>query len=171
MFFQTVWFPTFCRMLNISIGIKSLTQVVKIANADISGVTRISLNGTPKSLLAIIPGVYLYTNNQKLHSDNSNSKNCTRHRCKCSFIEILPQGEHAASEKQTNLLASPRIKFDAELQRNVAEFPLQGLQMFLNLKPEVHSIEKLHLIQCISSIRPSIHNAGNFAVWKSQIPL
>jgi hypothetical protein len=106
-----------------------------------------------------------------LNSDNWSSKNCTKHRCKCSFIEKGSQEECVDSKEKVELLVNPVIEFDVELQRNDVEFSFPDLQIFPALKPEVLSFEELHFIYFLSYIRPRTHNEGDFAIWKSQIPL
>jgi hypothetical protein len=69
------------------------------------------------------------------------------------------------------LLTDPGIDFDAELQQNDEELSPQYPKILPELSPEVISIEELHLIHFLSSIRPRTQNAGNFDTWKSQIPL
>jgi hypothetical protein len=75
------------------------------------------------------------------------------------------------SKEMAELLVNPVIEFDVELQRNAVEFSFPDLQIFPALKPEVLSFEELHFIYFLSYIRPRTHNEGDFAIWKSQIPL
>jgi hypothetical protein len=72
-------------------------------------------------------------------------------------------------KEKIDLLVNPVIEFDVELHRNAAEFP--DLQIFPALKPEILSFDELHFIYFLSYIRPRTHNKGDFAIWKSQIPL
>jgi hypothetical protein len=104
-------------------------------------------------------------------SNSWSSKNCTKHRCKCSFIEKISHEEFADSKEKVELLVNPVIEFNVELQRNTAEFSFPDLQIFPALKPEVLSVEELQFIYFLSYIRPRTHNEGDFAIWKSQIPL
>jgi hypothetical protein len=162
----------FCSLQNTYhlIGIKSLAMVVKIANADISVVTRISLNGMQKVFLVILPRFVLYANNQRSNSDDSNSKNCTRYRCTCPFVPLSLE-ERAACQENAELLTDPGNNIDAELQQNGEKLSLQDQQILPALSFEAPSIEELHLIHFLSSMRPRTQNAGNFDTWKSQIPL
>jgi hypothetical protein len=153
------------------IGIKSPTKGAKLANTDISVVTRISHNGKHKCFLAIRTGGDICTENPRANSDNSSSKNCTRYRCQCSFIEKVSQKECAASKEKLELLVNPVIGFDVELHRSVTEFSFPELHIFPALKPEVLSTEEVQLIYFLSYVLPRTHNAGDFAIWKSQIPL
>jgi hypothetical protein len=75
------------------------------------------------------------------------------------------------SKEKIELLVNPVIEFDVELHRNTPEFSFPDLQIFPALKPEVLSFNELHFIYFLSYIRPRTHNEGDFAIWKSQIPL
>ncbi|KAN0093591.1 hypothetical protein V8E51_016775 [Hyaloscypha variabilis] len=97
-------------------------------------------------------------------------KNCTRYHAVCSFAVLSPE-DRVACQENAELLANSGIEFDDELQRDDSESSSRDEQIPSALIPEASSIEEIHLIHFISSIRPRTHNAGNFDTWRSQIPM
>ena len=112
----------------------------------------------------------MLSNNERSNSDNFDSKNCTRYHAVCSFAVLSPE-DRVACQENAELLANSGIEFDDELQRDDSESSSQDEQIPSALIPEASSIEEIHLIHFISSIRPRTHNAGNFDTWRSQIPM
>jgi hypothetical protein len=150
-------------------GIKNPARVVKSANEGMSVVTRNSLNG--KCVMAISQEAIFYTNNQRLNHDNSNSTNCTKHSCKCSFLETHHWKEGAASEDKSKLLGNLKTEFDVELLWNAAEFSSPDGKSPSSPKTEILHTEELHISDLISSITPRTHNAVEVPILKPQIPL
>jgi hypothetical protein len=150
-------------------GIKNPARVVKSANEGMSVVTRYSLNG--KCFMAISQEGIFYTNNERLNHDNSNSTNCTKHSCKCSFQKRHHCNEVAASEDKSELLRNLKTEYDVELLWNAAEFSFPDGKSPSSPKTEILHTEGLHISDLISSITPRTHNAVEVPILKTQIPL
>ena len=117
------------------------------------------------------PGGYLLHQHQSLNNDNPNSANCTKHNCKCSFLETHHWKESAASEDNSELPGNLKPEFDVELLWNAAEFSSRDEKSPSSPKTEILHTEELHISDLISSITPRTHNAVEVPILKTQIPL
>ena len=109
-----------------------------------------------------------------LATDITDSKNCTKHNCRCDYMDNPPPDEAPRSPQEPNLLWTPRIEGEiAEWQRTGRfPFPEMGLQSFPHLQLRGFPPNDLRLIHHVSSIYLDMRLA-NFVqctLWVEQIP-
>ena len=100
------------------------------------------------------------------------SKNCTKHNCRCDYMDHPPLEDAPRILEEPNLLWTPRIESEIETWRRTGVFPfpemdLQSSQQFRGLSPI-----DLRLIHHLSSIYRDMRLADfvHCTLWVQQIP-
>ena len=139
--------------------------VARLANEDIFDVTRVSRNG---QLLARWEKISMPSGLLTL----GGSRNCTKHNCRCDYMDNPPAGDVAKSSEGPNLLWNSTIEREVKTWQATGIFPfaelnLQSCGQFRDL-----STIDLRLIHHISSIYRDMQpaNLGNCTLWVEQIP-
>ncbi|PQE16106.1 putative UPC2 Regulatory involved in control of sterol uptake protein [Rutstroemia sp. NJR-2017a WRK4] len=101
------------------------------------------------------------------------SRNCTKHNCRCPYMDMPVQEERAATPEKADLLWTPEIEAEIERWQQTGSFPFPDLYIFPAPNPQFFSFEDLRLIHHVASVSSelSLHDAGNFTIWTRQIPL
>jgi len=142
------------------IVIRSLARVVIPASADIYVAMRISPSGM---IFIHLPSAV---------TDESRSKNCTKHNCRCPYMDMPPPEERNVTPEKPDLLWTPEIEAEIERWQKTGVFPFPEL-CYPQPNPQGSSVEDLRLIYHVASISTelALHDAGTFTIWTSQIPL
>ena len=105
-------------------------------------------------------------------ADIKDSKNCTKHNCRCDYMDHPSSEEVPRTLEEPNLLWTPRIESEIETWQRTGVFPfpemdLQSSQHFRGLSP----IE-LRLIHHLSSIYKDMRLADfvQCTLWVQQVP-
>ncbi|KAF7948784.1 hypothetical protein EAE96_007975 [Botrytis aclada] len=100
-------------------------------------------------------------------------RNCTKHNCRCPYMDMPVQEERAATPEKADLLWTPEIEADIERWQQTGNFPFPDLYIYPAPNPQYFNFEDLRLIHHVASVSSelSIHDAGNFTIWTRQIPL
>lgn len=105
-------------------------------------------------------------------SNSKDSKNCTKHNCRCDYMDHPPLEEAPRVLEEPNLLWTSRIESEIETWRRTGVFPfpemdLQSSQQFRGLSPI-----DLRLIHHLSSIYRDMRLADfvHCTLWVQQIP-
>ncbi|KAJ8065539.1 hypothetical protein OCU04_006218 [Sclerotinia nivalis] len=100
-------------------------------------------------------------------------RNCTKHNCRCPYMDMPVQEERAATPEKADLLWTPEIEADIERWQQTGNFPFPDLYIYPAPNPQYFTFEDLRLIHHVASVSSelSIHDAGNFTIWTRQIPL
>ena len=106
-----------------------------------------------------------------LKADSQDSKNCTKHNCRCDYMDHPPE-ETPRIVDEPNLLWTPRIESEIETWQRTGVFPfsemdLQSSQHFHGLSPI-----DLRLLHHLSSIYRDMRLADfvQCTLWVQQIP-
>lgn len=137
--------------------------VARLASEGISDVTRVSHNGQLAHLEFLFVGLSLTLDG---------SRNCTKHNCRCDYMDNPPAGEVAKTPEGPNLLWTPAIEHEVKTWQATGIFPfvqikLQSCGHFRDL-----SLIDLRLIHHLSSIYRDMQpaNLGNCTLWIEEIP-
>lgn len=108
----------------------------------------------------------------KAKADDIDSKNCTKHNCRCDYMDHPPSEEAPRTLEEPNLLWTPRIESEIETWQRTGVFPfpemdLQSSQHFCGLSPI-----DLRLIHHLSSMYRDMRLADfvQCTLWVQQIP-
>ena len=107
-----------------------------------------------------------------MSTDRGPSKNCTKHNCRCDYMDSPPVEEVQQSPKEPNLLWTPEIEHAIENWQRTGIFPfpelnLQSIQHFRGFSPI-----DLRLIYHLSNIYRDMRLADfvQCTLWVQQIP-
>lgn len=100
-------------------------------------------------------------------------RNCTKHNCRCPYMDMPPQDERASSPERADLLWTSAIEAEIQTWQQTGTFPFPDLYIYPAPQPHFYSMEDLRLIHHVASVSSelSIHGAGNFTIWTRQVPL
>ncbi|TVY26327.1 Sterol uptake control protein [Lachnellula hyalina] len=100
-------------------------------------------------------------------------RNCTKHNCRCPYMDMPVQDERAPTPEKADLLWTPEIEADIQRWQQTGNFPFPDLYIFPAPSPQFFSVEDLRLIHHVASISSELgaHDASNFTIWTRQIPL
>ncbi|KAG4444087.1 hypothetical protein IFR05_000440 [Cadophora sp. M221] len=100
-------------------------------------------------------------------------RNCTKHNCRCPYMDMPVQEERAATPEKADLLWTPEIEAEIERWQQTGSFPFPDLYIYPAPAPQFFSFEDLRLIHHVASVSSELnaHDAGNFTIWTRQIPL
>ena len=149
--------------VHLAKAIRSQGKAAKLAREDIFDVTRTSRSGmSGVSFLAVQSLLMVW-----------NSRNCTKHNCRCDYMDCpAPPEEPARYPTGPNLLWTPRIEREIEAWQRTGVFPF----LELNIRSFQHfrglSAVDLRLVYHLSSIHRDMHSS-NFAqctLWVQLIP-
>jgi hypothetical protein len=100
------------------------------------------------------------------------SRNCTKHNCRCDYIDNPPGGEVAKSPEGPNLLWTPTIEHEIEVWQATGIFPFFeiNLQSYGHFR-DLSSVD-LRLVHHLSSMYRDMQpaNLGNCTLWVERIP-
>lgn len=105
-------------------------------------------------------------------TNSMDSRNCTKHNCRCDYMDSPPAEEPPKSPKGPNLLWTPRIEHEVEVWQRTGVFPFFDL----NLQSSGHFIGltsiDLRLIHHLSTIYQDMKrvNFGGCTLWIEEIP-
>lgn len=125
--------------------------------------TRVSHNGqsTPSVLSHLNPSL-----------TREGSRNCTKHNCRCDYMDNPPAGEVTKTSEGPNLLWTPAVEHEVNTWQATGIFPF--LEINLQSCGHFRDLSKidLRLIHHISSIYRDMQpaNLGNCTLWVDQIP-
>ncbi|PMD24020.1 hypothetical protein NA56DRAFT_567153 [Hyaloscypha hepaticicola] len=100
-------------------------------------------------------------------------RNCTKHNCRCPYMDMPAQEERAATPEKADLLWTREIEVEIERWHQTGNFPFPDLYIYPAPAPQFFSFEDLRLIHHVASVSSElgIHDASNFTIWTRQIPL
>ncbi|RDW83349.1 putative UPC2 Regulatory protein involved in control of sterol uptake [Coleophoma crateriformis] len=100
-------------------------------------------------------------------------RNCTKHNCRCPYMDMPVQEERAPTPEKADLLWTPEIERDIECWQQTGSFPFPDLYIYPAPAPQFFSVEDLRLIYHVASLSSElgIHDASNFTIWTRQVPL
>lgn len=100
-------------------------------------------------------------------------RNCTKHSCRCPYMDMPAQEERAPSPEKADLLWTPEIEAEIQRWQQTGNFPFPDLYVYPAPAPQFFSFEDLRLIHHVASVASElgIHDASNFAIWTRQIPV
>jgi len=100
-------------------------------------------------------------------------RNCTKHNCRCPYMDMPVQEERAATPEKADLLWTPEIEAEIERWQQTGNFPFPDLYIYPAPSPQFFSFEDLRLIHHVASVSSElgIHDASNFTIWTRQTPL
>lgn len=149
-------------------AIPNLARDVKLANVDTFVVTRAFPNGT----FLVVPSPH-WMEQLGADTDLDGSRNCTKHNCRCPYMDMPVQEERAATPEKADLLWTPEIEAEIERWQQTGSFPFPDLYIYPAPSPQFFSFEDLRLIHHVASVSSElgIHDASNFTIWTRQVPL
>jgi hypothetical protein len=101
------------------------------------------------------------------------SGNCTKHNCRCPYMDIPKQEARAENFKKADLMWTPEIEAEIKHWQQTGSFPFSNLYSSSSPSPQLFSFEDLRLIHHAAAIlnELSIHHASNFTIWTRHVPL
>lgn len=101
------------------------------------------------------------------------SRNCTKHNCRCPYMDMPAQDDRAATPEKADLLWTPEIEAEIERWQRTGSFPFPDLYFYPAPSPQFFSLEDLRLIHHVASVSSELGNsdANNFTIWTRQIPV
>lgn len=141
-------------------AIPSRGMAAKHASDDTSDVTRASLSG--KSIRNI-PG----------HAADRRSRNCTKHNCRCDYMDVA-----AANEQSPRPMKGPDLLMSPEIEIEIENWHSNGVPPFLELSQCPRSgwyglsRIQLRLIHHIIGLSIDLHRRGfsSCTVWAQKLP-
>jgi hypothetical protein len=87
-------------------------------------------------------------------------------------MDMPPPEERNVTPEKPDLLWTPEIEAEIELWQKTGVFKFSEL-CYPQPNPQCFSVEDLRLIYHVASISTelTLHDAGTFTIWTSQIPL
>lgn len=106
-------------------------------------------------------------------ADVEHSQNCTRHNCRCDYMDRPPPAEEpSGASTGPNLLWTPQIERDIELWQQTGVFPFRelGLQSFDQFR-KLNAVD-LRLIHHLSSTYRDMQSIDfvHCTLWANEIP-
>ncbi|KAH8815862.1 hypothetical protein F5884DRAFT_198179 [Xylogone sp. PMI_703] len=100
-------------------------------------------------------------------------RNCTKHNCRCPYMDMPVQEERAPTPEKADLLWTPEIEREIERWQQTGSFPFPDLYIYPAPSPQYFTFEELRLIHHVASISSElgIYDASNFTIWTRQVPL
>ena len=110
---------------------------------------------------------------QYLWADVELSRNCTKHNCRCDYMDSPPPAEESSSASIVpNLLWTPQIEREVELwqQTGVFPFPELGLRSYDQFR-RLSSVD-LRLVHHISNVYRDMQSIDfiHCSLWANEIP-
>jgi hypothetical protein len=104
---------------------------------------------------------------------NRGSRNCTKHNCRCPYMDMPPQEERGPTPEKADLMWTPEVEAEIERWQKTGMFPFPDLGIYPEPNPQFFSLEDLRLIHHVAAISMelSLQDAGTFTIWTYQIPL
>jgi hypothetical protein len=134
---------------------------VRLAKEDTSVVMRLFHNGTTSALLGRATALTF------------TSRNCTKHNCRCDYMDQPPATEESARSPRTpDLQMTPEIERELDLWRMTGEPPFPELQMTSKSYWHRFSGIDLRLIHHIAGLSIDMHQRGysGCTVWAQKMP-
>lgn len=142
-------------------AIPSHAKVVKLAREDIFDVTKPFLSGTTTT----VP--------RKSEALTFSSRNCTKHNCRCDYMDQPPAAEEPArSPRSPDLQMTPEIERELDVWRMTGEPPFPELRMTSKSYWYRFSSIDLRLIHHIAGLSTDMHQRGysGCTVWAQKMP-
>ncbi|KAL3425959.1 hypothetical protein PVAG01_02750 [Phlyctema vagabunda] len=100
-------------------------------------------------------------------------RNCTKHNCRCPYMDMPVQEERAPTPEKADLLWTSEIERDIERWQQTGSFPFPDLYIYPAPSPQYFAFEDLRLIHHVASISSELgtNDASNFTIWTRQVPL
>jgi hypothetical protein len=100
-------------------------------------------------------------------------RNCTKHNCRCPYMDMPVQEERAATPEKADLLWTPEIEATIERWQQTGTFPFPDLYICPAPAPQFFSFEDLRLIHHVASVSSELgrSDANGFTIWTQKIPL
>ena len=107
-------------------------------------------------------------------TDEENSKNCTKHNCRCDYMDNPPVEENSQTRtpREPNLLWTQRIEREIDSWQRTGVFPFPELNLKSMQQLRGFSVIDLRLIYHLSSIYRDVRLADfvQSTLWVQQIP-
>ncbi|KAG9243468.1 putative ubiquitin carboxyl-terminal hydrolase 2 [Calycina marina] len=100
-------------------------------------------------------------------------RNCTKHNCRCPYMDMPVQEERQATPERADLLWTPEIEAEIERWQQSGVFPFPDLFIYPVPSTQFFSFEDLRLIHHVASVSSELgkHDASRFTIWTRQMPL
>lgn len=100
------------------------------------------------------------------------SRNCTKHNCRCDYMDSPPPEEAPKSSQGPNLLWTPKIEHEVELWQRTGVFPFFELNLEATGQFRGLSSIDLRLIHHLSSIYRDMRSQDfvQCTLWVQEIP-
>lgn len=88
-------------------------------------------------------------------------------------MDMPPPEERNPTPERPDLLWTPNMEAEIERWQKTGIFPFPELDIYPQPNPQFFSTEDLRLIHHVAGISSelSLHDAGTFTIWTTQIPL